>query len=70
MLIDGLQFSHGRGGRRDQATRQGCYTQKPFIWHMGDDRGGSAESGETILVNPQALPTSRESLFTLSYTKV
>ena len=52
MLIDGLQFSHGRGGRRDQVTRQGCYTQKPFIWHMGDDRGGSAESGETILVNP------------------
>ena len=51
-LIDGLQFSHGRGGRRDQVTRQGCYTQKPFIWHMGDDRGGNAESGETILVNP------------------
>lgn len=52
MLIDGLQFSHGRGGRRDQVTRQGCYTQKPFIWHKGDDRGESSESGETILVNP------------------
>lgn len=52
MLIDGLQFSHGRGGTRDQVTRQGCYTRKPFIWHKGDDRGGNAESGETILVNP------------------
>lgn len=51
-LIDGLQFSHGRGGRRDQQTNQGCYTQKPFIWHQGDDRGGNSESGETILVNP------------------
>lgn len=49
MLIDGLQFSHGRGGRRDQQTRQGCYTQAPYIWHRGDDRGGGAESGETIL---------------------
>ncbi|MCD7799420.1 MAG: hypothetical protein LUG84_08495 [Akkermansiaceae bacterium] len=54
-LIDGLQFSHGRGGRRDQQTRQGCYTQAPYIWHMGDDRGGAAESGETILVNPQGI---------------
>lgn len=52
MLLDGLQFSHGRGGNRDQQTRQGCYTQTPFIWHKGDDRGGSSESGETILVNP------------------
>ena len=51
MLIDGLQFSHGRGGRKDQQTRQGCYTQSPYIWHQGDDRGGSSESGETILVN-------------------
>ncbi len=54
-LIDGVQFSHGRGGRRDQQTRQGCYTQAPYIWHMGDDRGGAAESGETILVNPQGI---------------
>lgn len=56
MLIDGLQFSHGRGGRRDQQTRQGCYTQTPYIWHQGDDRGGSGESGETILVNPVGIP--------------
>ena len=48
MLIDGLQFSHGRGGNRNQRTRQGCYTQSPYIWHMGDDRGGSSESGETV----------------------
>ena len=26
MLIDGLQFSHGRGGDRNHQTRQGCYT--------------------------------------------
>lgn len=52
MLIDGLQFSHGRGGPRDKQTRQGCYTKAPYIWHKGDDRGGSSESGETILVNP------------------
>lgn len=56
MLIDGLQFSHGRGGNRNQQTRQGCYTQSPYIWHMGDDRGGSSESGETILVNPKGIP--------------
>src|SRR5574344_369386 len=55
MLIDGLQFSHGRGGSKDKRTRQGCYTQSPFIWHKGDDRGGSSESGETILVNPQGI---------------
>ena len=35
MLIDGLQFSHGRGGNRDQQTRQGCYTQSPFICNKG-----------------------------------
>lgn len=52
MLIDGLQFAHGKGGPRDRVTRQGCYTQAPFIWHKGDDRGAGAESGETILVNP------------------
>ena len=52
MLIDGLQFSHGRGGSRDKQTRQGCIHTPPYIWHQGDDRGGSSESGETILVNP------------------
>lgn len=52
-LIDGLQFSKGRGGRRDRQTKQGCYTMRPFIWHKGDDRSG--ESGETILVNPAGL---------------
>ncbi len=55
MLIDGLQFSHGRGGKRDEITRQGCYTLPPYIWHRGDDRGGSTESGETIYVNPKGL---------------
>lgn len=52
MLIDGLQFSHGRGGNRHQVTRQGCYDKAPYIWHQGDDRGGGSLSGETILVNP------------------
>ena len=56
MLIDGLQFSHGRGGNKYQQTRQGCYSQLPYIWHTGDDRGSSTESGETILVNPQGVP--------------
>ncbi len=55
MLIDGLQFSHGRGGDRNHQTRQGCYTQSPWIWHKGDDRGSSAESGETILINPSGI---------------
>ena len=55
MLIDGLQFSHGRGGDRNQQTRQGCYTKSPYIWHMGDDRGNFSESGETILVNPDGI---------------
>jgi len=55
--IDGLQFSHGRGGHKNQVTRQGCYTQKPWIWHTGDDRGNdsSGSAGENILVNPSGL---------------
>lgn len=50
--IDGLQFAHGQGGRRDQRTRQGSYTQSPWIWHTGDDRSGSTAEGESILINP------------------
>lgn len=49
MLIDGLQFSHGRGGDRHHVTRQGCYDKAPYIWHQGDDRGGGSSSGETVL---------------------
>lgn len=52
MLIDGVQFSHGRGGNRDQQTRQGCYTKAPFIWHNGDLREGGTER---ISVNPAAI---------------
>ena len=55
MLIDGLQFSHGRGGDRHHVTRQGCYDHAPYIWHQGDDRGGGASSGEIILVNPNGV---------------
>lgn len=54
-LIDGIQFSHNRGGSRTQVTKQGCYTQRPWIWHCGDDRGGTSSSGENILVNPQGI---------------
>ena len=53
-VIDGLQFSKGRGGPQDVVTRQGCYTQPPWIWHMGDDQTGSQMSdGEYILINPK-----------------
>lgn len=55
MLIDGLQFSHGRGGDRHHVTQQGCYDHAPYIWHQGDDRGGGASSGEIILVNPNGV---------------
>lgn len=54
-LIDGLQFSHGRGGDRHHVTRQGCYDNVPWIWHQGDDRGIDASSGEKILVNPAGI---------------
>jgi stress response protein SCP2 len=50
-VIDGLQFSHDRGGPRNIWTRQGCYTEAPWVWHTGDDRGATG-SGENILVNP------------------
>lgn len=54
-VIDGLQFAHGLGGSRDKLTKQGKYTDKPWIWHTGDDRGTGAGSGENILVNPAGL---------------
>jgi tellurite resistance protein TerA len=55
MVIDGLQFSQS-GGPKNQVTRQGCYTQSPWIWHSGDDRTGSQSSeGENILINPKGL---------------
>lgn len=62
MLIDGLQFSRGRGGDRHHVSRQGCYDQPPYIWHQGDDRGGGASSGETILVNPIGVSAIRRIL--------
>jgi len=51
--IDGLQFSRNRGGPRDRVTRQGCFTQKPWIWHQGDDRTGAESAGEFIHINSQ-----------------
>lgn len=70
-LIDALQFSKGRGGLRDRQTAQGCYTQSPFIWHTGDDRGSKTESGETILVNPAGLAEiKRITVYTFIYDGV
>jgi tellurite resistance protein TerA len=53
--IDGLQFAQGQGGPKNRVTRQGCYTQAPWIWHSGDDRSGSAADGENMLINPQGV---------------
>lgn len=55
-VIDGLQFSGGRGGPKNKLTRQGRYTDTPWIWHSGDDRGIDSGSGENILVNPNGIP--------------
>ncbi|WP_313368196.1 stress protein [Sphingobacterium mizutaii] len=54
-VIDGLQFSRGRGGDKNILTKQGRYTDRPWIWHSGDDRGVANGSGENILVNPKGL---------------
>lgn len=54
-VIDGLQFSQNRGGPKDVYSNQGKYTEKPWIWHTGDDRGISAGSGENILINPAGI---------------
>ncbi|AJW61785.1 Tellurium resistance protein [Elizabethkingia miricola] len=54
-VIDGLQFSKGQGGPKDKYTKQGRYTNYPWIWHTGDDRGSGFGSGENILINPQGI---------------
>ncbi len=54
-LLDGLQFAHGRGGPRDQLTRQGCFVDFPWVWHQGDDRTGAVSTGENIFINPQGI---------------
>jgi tellurite resistance protein TerA len=66
--IDGLQFAHGQGGSKNQKTRQGCYTQTPWIWHSGDDRSGAASDGENILLNPRGLSDlKRIAVYTFIY---
>lgn len=55
LVIDGLQFSQGRGGAKDKLTNQGRYTDRPWIWHTGDDRSGNNGSGENILINPNGV---------------
>ena len=54
-VIDGLQFSKGRGGSKDKLTLQGRYTDTPWVWHTGDDRGQNTGSGENILINPKGI---------------
>jgi tellurite resistance protein TerA len=53
-VIDGMQFTRGQGGPKDVASRQGCYTQEPWVWHAGDDRVGTSASGENLLLNAAA----------------
>jgi tellurite resistance protein TerA len=54
MVIDGVQFAHGRGGVRSQSSNQGRYTGQPWLWHSGDDRSGAGE-GENIFLNPSGI---------------
>ncbi len=70
-VIDGLQFSRGRGGPKNRVTAQGCYSAAPFIWHTGDDRSGSSAAGESILLNPQGLhQLKRMTIYTFIYEGV
>ena len=65
--IDGLQFAHNQGGAKNQVTKQGCYTQKPWIWHTGDEPDSSAD-GENILINPQGFSAlKRITVYTFIY---
>jgi len=54
-VLDALQFAHDCGGPRNRLTHQGCYTQRPWVWHTGDDRSGAGAEGENILVNPDGI---------------
>jgi tellurite resistance protein TerA len=66
--IDGLQFAQNQGGPKNRVTKQGCYTQAPWIWHSGDDRTGSVDAGENILLNPQGLSDfKRITVYTFIY---
>lgn len=71
MIIDGLQFSKA-GGPRNKQTRQGCYTDYPYIWHAGDDRGtAGGDSGENIYVNPKGInEIKRMIIYTFIYEGV
>lgn len=54
-VLDALQFAHDQGGPRNKLTKQGCYTERPWIWHTGDDRSGASGEGENIIVNPDGI---------------
>jgi tellurite resistance protein TerA len=58
-LLDGLQFSNGRGGPRNRQTRQGCFDLEPFVWHAGDDRSGGVAEGENVFINTAGLSKIR-----------
>lgn len=67
--IDGLQFSHGKGGRRDELSRQGRFTDRPYVWHYGDERSGG--NGEIIFVNPAGIhEIKRMLIYTFIYDGV
>ena len=69
-VIDGLQFAQGGGGPKNKLTRQGCYTEAPWVWHTGDDRSG-AGAGENILVNPAGIgELKRMVIYTFIYEGV
>lgn len=53
-LIDPVQFNK-RGGAQNMQTKQGGFTQFPYVWHQGDDRGAGETSCERIYVNPKGL---------------
>ena len=53
-LIDPVQFNK-RGGAQNMQKKQGRFTQLPYVWHQGDDRGAGETSGERIYVNPKGL---------------
>jgi tellurite resistance protein TerA len=66
--IDGLQFAQNQGGPKNRVTRQGCYTQQPWIWHSGDDKSGSSDEGESILINSEGLSDlKRITVYTFIY---
>ncbi len=55
MMIDCLQFANQPESNPNESSRQGCYTEAPFLWHHGDRRKVSEGASETISINPEGL---------------